>query len=226
MNTIKAYAYVRVSGQGQINGDGFQRQSETIEAYAKSHGFEIVQTYQEEGISGTKDVDARPTFQSMVSAILKNGVRIIIIEGLDRLAREYRIQETLLVYLASKGITLISARTEENVTEAIMADPMKKALIQIQGVFAELEKNLLVKKLRTAREHKKNVEGKCEGRKSTAEVDPDVIKRIKALRRKRPNTKPMSYSKIAETLNAEGSRTITGCLWTMANVRQVHQRNG
>jgi len=75
----------------------------------------------------------------MVSEILKNGVKTIIIEGLDRLAIEYRIQESLLIYLASKGIELISARTEENVTHAIIVDLMKKALVQMQGIFAELD---------------------------------------------------------------------------------------
>ena len=36
---------------------------------------------------------------------------------------------------------------------------MKKALIQIQGIFAELEKNLLVKKLRNARGEGQSREG-------------------------------------------------------------------
>ena len=40
----------------------------------------------------------------------------------------------------------------ENVTEAYLADPMKRALIQIQAVFAELEKSMIVKKLRAARQ--------------------------------------------------------------------------
>jgi DNA invertase Pin-like site-specific DNA recombinase len=78
----------------------------------------------------------------MVSEIMKDGVDTILVESLDRLAREYRIQEQLLIYLASKGINLISANTGENVTKAISEDPMKKALIQIQGVFAELDKSL------------------------------------------------------------------------------------
>ncbi len=100
----------------------------------------------------------------MISAILRNGVRTIIVEGLDRLAREYRIQEQVLIYLAAKGIALYDARTGENVTEAIAAYPIKK-MIQMQGIFAELEKNLLVKKLRVARQSKKEEVWKCEGRK-------------------------------------------------------------
>lgn len=66
----------------------------------------------------------------MVAAILRNGTKTVIIEGLDRLAREYRIQETLIIYLASKGIRLISARTEEDVTEAVMYDPMKRGQVR------------------------------------------------------------------------------------------------
>ena len=129
-------------------------------------------------VSGKKGEADRPAFQEMLSEILKDGVRTVVVEGLDRLAREYRIQETLLIYLASKGIDLISAGTKENVTEAIMADPMRKALVQIQGVFAELEKNLLVKKLRVARERKRKETGKCEGRKSYQEAMPENCRAI------------------------------------------------
>jgi hypothetical protein len=42
---------------------------------------------------------------------------------------------------------------------------MRKALIQIQGVFAELEKGMLVQKLRKARTQVKLTTGRCEGRK-------------------------------------------------------------
>ena len=80
----------------------------------------------------------------MIADILSDGCNTIIVEDLTRLAREYRIQENILVYLASKNIDLIAANTGENITTAIDSDPMKKALVQIQGVFGELDKSLLV----------------------------------------------------------------------------------
>lgn len=218
---MKAFGYVRVSSQGQVDGDGFRRQEEEIRTFCKANKIELVEVYREEGVSGTTDETDRPAFQEMVSAILKNGVRTVIVEGLDRLAREYRIQETLLVYLAAKGITLINARTGENVTEAISADPMKKALIQIQGVFAELEKNLLVKKLRVARKAKAEETGKCEGRKSYQEAAPELVARIKALYRKPRNGKRKTLQQIAELLNAEGSFTLDGKPWTRQNLHRV-----
>lgn len=223
---MKAYGYLRVSGRGQIEGDGFRRQREAIQDYATRHGVEVAAFYEEAGVSGTTDETERPAFKDMVSAILKNGVRTIIVEGLDRLAREYRIQEQLAIFLASKGIKLISARTEEDVTSAIMGDPMKKALVQIQGVFAELERSLLVKKLRTARDAVREKQGKCEGRKSLAEVAPEVLAEIKRLRRMRPKQGRRTYQEVATVLNERGLTTTSGRTWTPDNVRKVCDRMG
>lgn len=220
---MKAYAYLRVSGRGQVEGDGFKRQKQVIRDYAEKHGIEILQTFQEEGVSGTTDEKERPAFQEMVATILRNGAKTVIIEGLDRLAREYRIQETLLIYLASKDIDLIAARTEENVTEAVKADPMRKALIQIQGVFSELEKNLLVKKLRTARERKKAETGKCEGRKTFKEKAPEVLREMRRLRRKRKGVKRIPYAKIAEELNRQGHTNTNGKQFTGNTVLKILQ---
>ena len=217
----KAFGYVRVSGQGQIEGDGFRRQTEEIESYCKSNKLDLVKIFEEKGVSGTATETERPAFQDMLTAILNNGVRTIVVEGMDRLAREYRIQETLLIFLASKGITLLNARTGENVTEAISADPMRKALIQIQAVFSELEKNLLVKKLRAARQAKAEAAGKCEGRKSYTEAAPELVARIKSLYRKPRNGQRPTLQKIADQLNAEELFTLDGKPWTAANLSRV-----
>lgn len=224
---IKAYGYLRVSSQGQVEGYGFDRQEATIREYAERAGVEIVKFFKEEGISGTKDETGRPAFQEMMTEILSNGVRTIVVEGMDRLARELRIQETLLIYLASKGVDLLSARTGENVTEAVKDDPMKKALIQIQGVFAELEKNQLVRRLKKGREKAKEQTGRCEGRKPYGETEEEkkVIQKIKNMRRTRKGGIPgLSLKAIAERLNVEGIQTKEGALWTPMQVSRALNR--
>lgn len=226
---IKAYGYLRVSGTGQVEGDGFDRQREVISGFADQAGIVISRFYEERGVSGTKGEADRPAFQEMLTAILSNGVRAVIVERLDRLAREYMVQEQLLVYLAAKGITLWNASTGENVTEAVKSDPMKKAVIQIQGVFAELEKSLLVNRLAKARERKRAENGKCEGAKSWEEIEPErkeeILKIIKKMRRKPRNQgRPSSYQAIADRLNAEGMRTLRGGEWSAQLVRSFHSR--
>ena len=229
----KAYGYLRVSGAGQIDGNGFERQENAIKAFALKSKIEIVHFYREQ-VSGVKDEEQREVFQIMLSDILRNGVRTIIVEGLDRLAREYRIQEQLIIYLASKGITLIDARTGEDVTEAINADPMKKALIQMQGIFSELEKNLLVKKLKLARESKRKTGQKVEGRKGWND-SPDkrdaLLEAVKNLRRKPKLAKRMTFVEIADQINAlvlkdDTYSTLNGGKWSGAMIQNFIQRYG
>ncbi|MCK4793967.1 MAG: recombinase family protein, partial [Desulfobacteraceae bacterium] len=213
------------SGLSQIEGQGLDRQSEAIRSYAEANKYEILKVFREEGISGTLNEQDRPAFKEMISEILRNGANTIIIESLDRLAREYRIQEQLLIYLVSKGIDLISANTGENVTQAIQDDPMKKAMVQIQGIFSELDKSLLVRKLRKAREKVRDEKGKCEGRKHYGEDsahEQEVVRRIKLMRRNRKGgLKGMTLQAIADKLNEEGIRTKTGKKWQRVQVMNV-----
>lgn len=225
----KAYCYLRVSGQGQVNGLGFDRQLETIKRFASKRGYELAGVFREEGVSGTTDETDRPAFQGMMAEILKDGVRTVIVEGLDRLAREYRIQETILIYLVSKGVCLISARTGENVTEAVQADPMRKALVQMQAVFSELEKNLLVRKLRHAREKVRRQKGKCEGPKAYGEdssKEREVITKIRRWRRTRKGgLKGLTLQQIADRLNDKGIAAKMGGKWTPGQVHRYLARS-
>jgi DNA invertase Pin-like site-specific DNA recombinase len=224
----KAYCYLRVSDKSQLNGHGFDRQLEAIQKCAKDLGYEIIEVFREEGISGTKGEEDRPAFQDMIAEILRDGVNVIFVESLDRLARQYRIQEHLLVYLVSKGIDLIAANTGEVVTQAIQDDPMKLAMVQMQGIFAELEKSLLVKKLRKARDRKRKRTGKCEGRKhygEDSEEERKVVRRIKNMRRRRRGGyKGMTLQAIADQLNSEGIPTRLGKKWMRPQIKAVLDR--
>jgi len=224
---MKVYAYSRVSGKAQILGTGFdRRQLDSIAAFCNKAGYTIEGVFEEQ-VSGTKGEDERDQFKAMVAAILKNGVNTIVVESLDRLAREYRIQEQLLIYLASKGITLITANTGENVTDAISQDPMRKAMIQIQGIFAELDKSLLVRKLRLSRERIRQEQGKCEGRKSYRDTTEGriILNEIKKLRRKPIGKKRMTYEEIAEKLNVFGYKATNGEPFTGNTVSGILFRN-
>jgi DNA invertase Pin-like site-specific DNA recombinase len=57
--------------------------------------------YEEKGVSGTADIEERPAFKEMIATMLANGVRTVIVERLDRLARQYSIQEQMLLYSIS-----------------------------------------------------------------------------------------------------------------------------
>lgn len=218
----KAVAYLRVSGKSQLDGGGFDRQIDTIRLCAQNQNLELVGEYREEAVPGKLDEDHRPAFQAMIAELLSNGCRTIIVESLDRLAREYRIQESLIIYIASKGLALISANTGENITEAMMGDPMRRALVQIQGVLAELDKNMIVAKLRKARERKKALTGRCEGKKPFGTRPGEELVWATILSYSLHGLDP---KQIAAKLNADGCKTRHNKRWHSATIWKMLDRH-
>ena len=222
----EACAYMRCSGASQVDRDSFPRQIASITSCCQSKGFQLIHEYREEAVPGKLDEESRPAFQRMISDLLGNGCRTIVIEGMSRLAREYRTQEHLIIYIASKGITLISADTGEDITAAMMGDPMRRALVQIQGIFSELDKNLLVAKLRKARERQKDLTGRSEGRKPFGMKDGEKPILVRMIQMKESGQNP---EQIAQTFNSEGIPT-RGTKkgkgpWKAATIAKILNRN-
>ena len=220
------YAYCRVSGKKQIDGHGLERQLDSIRKCCRREKYRILKTFNEQ-VSGTKDESERLEFSKMITDILSNGINTIVVESLDRLAREYRIQEHLVIYLASRGIDLISSNTGENITRAISEDPMKKALIQMQGIFAELDKSMLIKRLHKARQKVKKEKGRCEGQKpyGATPQEAEILKRVRYMRRSSKYQSGMTYQAIADKLNEEGITTKRGRQWNPVLVYNILKRN-
>ncbi|KKN44608.1 hypothetical protein LCGC14_0691460 [marine sediment metagenome] len=219
---IESVGYCRVSSIGQKNtGAGLDRQEKEIRAYAKQAGYKISIIYKE-AFTGT-EID-RPVFETMITDLLDNGCRVIIVERLDRLARDLSIQLQLTALLAGKGITLISADTGQDCTNP--SDPMIKAMCQVAGAFAELDKNLLVRKLRKGRAAKKEKSGSCEGRKPYGHYpgEDETLARIKELHRKPQNKPRRSFAEIARILNAEGKFTRKDTKWFGATISTICKR--
>jgi len=210
----KAFAYLRVSGKGQVEGDGFTRQLAAIRAHARTHGLRIVEVFRDEGVSGTKELENRPALSAMMEALHSNGVRVILIEKLDRLARDLMIQESIIADLQKHGFELVSV-TEPDLCSN---DPTRKLMRQMMGAFAEYEKTMIVQKLRGARQRKRTKTGRCEGRKPFGFYPGEdrIVGRMKALR-----AEGLSYDRIAERLNEEGIKPRNGQRWWGKTVNNI-----
>jgi site-specific DNA recombinase len=213
----KAFGYIRVSGESQVEGDGPVRQRKAIEAYAKSNGIRVVQWFVEEAVSGTVESKDRPAFSEMLVALLSNGVRTVLVEHLDRLARDVFVQEGTIKLFKEKSLELISVKQPDLCSD----DPNRVAMRQMMGVFAQLDRANIVLKLRAARQRSRAKNGRCEGRKpfGTREGENVVLHRMKEL------ATTMTYKQIADTLNAEGSTTRTGGRWFPGTVYNILRKN-
>jgi len=214
----KAFGYVRVSGKGQVKGDGLIRQEKAIREYAQLKGIEIVKIYQEKGVSGT--LADRPVLAEMIVDLEENGhgIKTVIVEKLDRLARDLMIQETIIQDFRESRVNLVSALEGADLNGS---DPTRNLVRQILGAIAEYDKSMLVQKLRVARQRRKAKTGKCEGRKSYQEVASETVAYIRRLRRKHKGVKRTTYNEIAQQLNAKEIRTLSGRPWTLQTVRHA-----
>jgi len=90
-----------------------------------------------------------------MTTLHSNGVRTIVIERLDRLARDLMVQETIIADLQKNGFDLISVAEPD----LMATDPTRILVRQMMGAVAQYEKSQIVLKLRGARLRKRAKEG-------------------------------------------------------------------
>jgi DNA invertase Pin-like site-specific DNA recombinase len=220
-NGRSAAAYLRTSSAANVgeDKDSQVRQRQAITSYAGRAGIAIVAEYYDAAVSGADPIEQRPGFAALLDHIEGNGVRTVIVEDASRFARDLITQELGILALIARGVTVLTA-TGEDLTQT--DDPMKKAMRQIAGVFAELEKARLVSKLKAARDRKRASVGKCEGRKGLAELQPEAVALAKRLHRRSPKTgKRRSLRTIAAELAAAGHVNTKGKPFGPESVRAM-----
>jgi DNA invertase Pin-like site-specific DNA recombinase len=107
----KAVAYMRTSSKTNVgvDKDSDKRQLAAIEAYARTAGLEIVDTFYDTAVSGADPVTDRLGFAEMLERSMSNGARTIVVESPDRFARDLMVQLAGHDMLKAKGVTLIAA---------------------------------------------------------------------------------------------------------------------
>jgi DNA invertase Pin-like site-specific DNA recombinase len=201
---VEAVGYLRTSSATNAgpDKDSDKRQRAAIGAFAKAHGYVIVDEFYDAAVSGADPIAERPGFKAMLDRIAGNGVRTIIVESPDRFARDLTVQLTGHDFLKKLGIALVPATAPDFFIE----DTATAVLVrQVLGAIAQFEKTSLVAKLKAARDRKRAVTGKCGGRKSYAEAKPETVALAKQLHRSR-----MSLRKISAALATQGHVTATG----------------
>jgi DNA invertase Pin-like site-specific DNA recombinase len=216
---VEAVGYMRTSSAPNVgrDKDSEKRQRAAIEGYAKAAGYTVVEWFYDAAVKGADAVTARPGFSAMLDRIAGNGVRSIIVESPDRFARDLAVQLAGHDYLKRLGVALIPASAPDFFTEDT---PTAILVRQVLGAIAQFDKASMVAKLKAARDRKRKVTGKVEGRKSYVERDggPALIARAKALRDQRPR---LSLREIAAELERDGYATAKGNRYSAGAVRSM-----
>jgi DNA invertase Pin-like site-specific DNA recombinase len=220
MKQQTAVTYVRVSGKGQVDGDGPERQRQAIARYAKGAGVTLLEEFSDLGVSGTTELADRPGLAALLDRLESNGVRTVIVERADRLARDLMVQEVIVGQFSKIGARILTA---DGVDLTSSDDPTRRLIRQVLGAVAEFEKNVTVLKLRAARERKRARGERVEGAKPYGHFPAEhaVLERMRQLRRKPAKDRRLSIAAIASQLNAEGHRNRSGREWSPQMVHHV-----
>ena len=213
-----AVAYFRTSSASNVGADkdSERRQREAVEAYAKAHKVEILDSFYDAAVSGADPVDTRPGFLALLDRCKADGVSMVLVENASRFARDLAVQLTGHALMQRMGIELIPVDAPTHFTDPT---PTAEMVRQILGAVSQFEKASLVAKLRHSRDRKRAMTGRCEGRKP---VPANIVSEAKRLARQSPKTgKRRSLRAIAAELSTLGFLAPSGRAYHPHSVKRM-----
>lgn len=160
----KAAIYARISTHDQH----LETQLYDLRKLAAQRNFEVAQEYCDRGISGTKA--KRPGLDAMMADARRGKFSVVLVAAFDRIARSTKNFLEIVDELNELGIEFVSAREAVDTTGA-----MGKLFVTLIGSIAELERSLIVERIRAGMRRAK-LEGQRLGR-APLNIDRDALVR-------------------------------------------------
>ncbi|RWM96191.1 MAG: recombinase family protein [Mesorhizobium sp.] len=130
----RAALYLRVSTNSQTT----ENQERELRAVAERAGWEIVEVYQDQGVSGAKGRDKRPAFDRLCKDATRRRFDVVMAWSVDRLGRSLQHLVAFLADIHALGIDVFLLQQGIDTTT-----PAGKAMFQMMGVFAEFERAMI-----------------------------------------------------------------------------------
>jgi DNA invertase Pin-like site-specific DNA recombinase len=163
--------YVRVSTDGQTTDN----QRRELVDVAERHGWQAVQVFADEGVSGAKGRDQRPGFDALCKGIARRDFDMVAAWSVDRLGRSLQDLVGFLGELHGKHVDLYLHQQGLDTST-----PAGRAMFQMLGVFAEFERAMIRERVMSGLARAR-AEGKRMGRPPVA---PMVVDKVRAAREK------------------------------------------
>lgn len=225
----KAIGYIRVSTSRQAEqGQSLESQEAKVKAFASANGLNLIHIYKDEGKSGRKTGN-RPEVQAAIDLTCKESGTLIVY-SLSRLGRSLGDIIKIVDRLNKDGGNIISLTEPINTTGA-----MGKAFLQICGVFAELESNLISERVVAVNDMKRKKGEKLGGKIEfgyDVGLNKDGVKILIENQEEQKILKVIQAKwlegerslRIINWLNSRGYKTKTGKRWYRAAVDNIGRR--
>jgi DNA invertase Pin-like site-specific DNA recombinase len=126
--------YLRVSTGGQTT----ENQRRELEAVAARSGWEVVDIYEDAGISGAKGRDKRPGFDRLLKDATARKVNMVVAWSVDRLGRSL---QDLVGFLTELRALRCDLYLHQQALDT--STPSGRAMFHMLGVFAEFERGMI-----------------------------------------------------------------------------------
>jgi DNA invertase Pin-like site-specific DNA recombinase len=165
----RAALYMRISTKG--HGQTTDTQAVALREYAQHRGFQVVDEYRDEGISGAKD--RRPALDRLRAEARKRRFDAVLVARFDRFARSTKHLVLALEEFSSLGVDFIS------LNESIdTSSPMGRMVFTVIAAVAELERSIIRERVLAGVDRARR-QGKRFGRPAVI-VDRERIATMKA----------------------------------------------
>ncbi|HIY58924.1 MAG TPA: recombinase family protein [Candidatus Tetragenococcus pullicola] len=223
----RAVIYVRVSTTEQaVEGYSLDAQEKVGREHADKMGYEVVNVYRDEGISG-KSIKGRLAFQRMMKDLTENKFEMVIIWKLTRLGRNMVDIAQTVEQMGRYNVALSSISEQFDISSS-----SGRFMCQILGSISEFERNQISENVAMAmqslvREHKRYAGGRRLGYVSGMDehgnkqliVEPEEAKIVRLIYSK--YLEGNGYRAIANFLNRQGYRTVKGNAFSTIAVKDI-----
>jgi DNA invertase Pin-like site-specific DNA recombinase len=228
---MRVIGYLRVSTERQAkDGYGLADQEKQIRAWCRANGHRPVRLIRDDGKSGTLEAAERPGLLDVLRAVRGHEAEGVVMRDLDRIARTLTVQEAVLAQLWSLGGHAFVVTSADEVPQDDPDDPMRTAMRQMAGVFAQLERAMLAKRMRNGRAAKAEAGGYAYGgppygqRAAGGQLIPDEDEQGVLARMRQLRDGGASLRQIAVQLNDEGIPARRG-QWHAQTVSRALERS-
>jgi len=163
----RAALYLRVSTDGQTT----ENQRGELMQVAERAGWQVVDVYEDAGISGAKGRADRPAFNRLHEDAIRRRFDVVMAWSVDRLGRSLSDLLRFLEELRDVNVGLYLHKQALDTTT-----PAGKAMFQMLGVFSEFERAMIQERVRSGLARAK-AQGKRLGRPSV--VDAKKLKIVR-----------------------------------------------
>jgi DNA invertase Pin-like site-specific DNA recombinase len=137
--TKRVGLYLRVSTSGQT----VENQRQELLRVAAQRGWEIVESYIDHGISGSKGRDKRPAFDQLARDATQGKLDLVAAWSIDRVGRSLSHLVEFMDELRQQGVGIYLHQQQVDTSTAA-----GRAFLQMAGVFAEFERSIIVERIK------------------------------------------------------------------------------